>query len=333
MNDLFEQVNNYERHEKVDSILCYSDNSRDNEKPWISIIMPIYNNPEMFKLALESARKQNADFNYEIVIVDNRPYDGLLDDEEKYVRKINDSRIKYYRNKENIGMYGNWNRGIELSRGQYVTFCHNDDLLKDNCLSRLKELSLKYGKKVVISVWDTIDEEGNYIEKLEPNQRKSVFKQKPDFEYKKFDIFMNGAGFGVGCLFDRECLITLGGFNPDYYPSADYALFAKYIFEYGGAFNRIPTFCYRKAVNESYKTYMDFIERDKFFRQCMLEKMMLPKKIGNRIINANYNYGRERFSVKWGGKDHFQKQNVPRTDRVIVTLCNKLNAIRRYSLW
>lgn len=58
--------------------------------------------------------------------------------------------------------------------------------------------------------------------------------------------------------------MEIGGFNPDYYPSADYALFIKYIFEYGGVFNRVPTFSYRKAANESYATYEKFVEQDKF---------------------------------------------------------------------
>ena len=34
--------------------------------------------------------------------------------------------MKYYKNEKNIGMYGNWNRCIELSNGEYLTILNDD---------------------------------------------------------------------------------------------------------------------------------------------------------------------------------------------------------------
>ncbi len=332
MNRLFDQVDCFSRNRDIKSKLLYKHpDHKDN--PEISVIMPIYNNPGMFKKALGSAIDQNTRINYDIVVVDNRPYDGTPDEEQLFIEGLNDPKVIYYRNEDNIGMIGNWNRGIELSDAPYVTYCHNDDLLTDICIERLSQLRDRYGDRVIMSEYNIIDDKDNYILKIDPDGKKGIFKKKKDFEYKKFDIFLNSAGFGVGCLFKREHLLSLGGFNEEYYPSADYALFAKYVFEYGGIYNCIPTFCYRKAVNESNTAYVNFAERDVFFRECMLEHMIIPKSIGRMIIDANYHYSKELHKVVWGGKDKYERRNIPLQKFILLRFCNRLNSIRRYTMF
>ena len=49
----------------------------------------------------------------------------------------------YYKNEKILGMLGNWNRGIELARAPFVTYCHDDDMLLPSALSRLMELQKK----------------------------------------------------------------------------------------------------------------------------------------------------------------------------------------------
>lgn len=332
MEYLFNYVDNFIRYKNIKSILQYR-KSKLISTPEISVIMPIYNNPDMFKKALLSVINQKCEFEYEIVIVDNMPFDGGKDEELKFIEGLDDYRISYFRNSDNIGMYGNWNRGIELARGEYVTYCHNDDILEPYALQRLYDLQKKYGKRLIASEFNLIDDKGKYIKKLNPNRRIGPFFQKKDFIYTKFDIFLNNAGFGVGCLFNRNILLEIGGFNPDYYPSADYALFIKYIFEYGGVFNRIPTFNYRKAANESYSVYKKFVERDKFFRECMLDKMHILSGIGKFIIAANYNYGLYNFTIKWGNvKDKNVRYSKLKKDYGIMVIINKVNSIRRFTI-
>jgi glycosyltransferase involved in cell wall biosynthesis len=46
-------------------------------------------------------------------------------------------RIEIHRNTENLGLAGNWNRSIELARGQLVHLLHQDDLILPGFYSRL----------------------------------------------------------------------------------------------------------------------------------------------------------------------------------------------------
>ena len=38
----------------------------------------------------------------------------------------------YMKNEENIGMFGNWNRALEVTRTKYVVLLHDDDWLTEN---------------------------------------------------------------------------------------------------------------------------------------------------------------------------------------------------------
>lgn len=46
-------------------------------------------------------------------------------------------RIEIHRNPANLGLAGNWNRGIELARGEFVHLLHQDDLILPGFYERL----------------------------------------------------------------------------------------------------------------------------------------------------------------------------------------------------
>lgn len=90
----------------------------------------------MLEEALLSAINQNSvNFDYEIIVVDNEPYKNGGTETSNLMEKYKDiPNFIYYRNEENLGMFGNWNRCIELARGEWVTLLHDDDLLIPNYL-------------------------------------------------------------------------------------------------------------------------------------------------------------------------------------------------------
>lgn len=50
-----------------------------------------------------------------------------------------DNRINLFKNEHNLGLVGNWNRSIELARGEWIKFVFQDDIIRHGCL----ELMLK----------------------------------------------------------------------------------------------------------------------------------------------------------------------------------------------
>ena len=51
-----------------------------------------------------------------------------------------EGRISYYKNKENLGMFGNWNRCLELARGEWVCILHSDDKIMPNYIEEMSKV-------------------------------------------------------------------------------------------------------------------------------------------------------------------------------------------------
>jgi len=331
MNEIFILRDSFEEHIKISSFLLYGAVEKITS-PCVSVIMPVYNRPDYFKKSLKSVLEQDFDSCYEIVVVDNYDRDGESPNLH-VVKEAEASNVLYYRNEQNLGMYGNWNRGIKLSRAEYITFCHDDDILLPHCLSRLMTLQKKTGKKCILSRWNEIDENDNYISKYDyPYTKFWLFKERDHCEYTLYHQFLGSMGFGIGCLFNRQYMLELGGYNKEYYPSADYALQTAYTYYYGCVLNNVPTFNYRIASNESSTVFEQFAERDLFFRKCMIPKIHQPKWWLRRVMMANYRISKRFFAIIWGGKDVSNSCEVGITDRIIMRLCLLFNNMKRYRL-
>lgn len=75
-----------------------------------TIIIPTYNNLDLFKSAYSSVCKQ--DFkDYEIVVVDDSEDSSISD----YVSMVNDSSLVYRHHVSSAGAVNNWNNGLQLA--------------------------------------------------------------------------------------------------------------------------------------------------------------------------------------------------------------------------
>lgn len=97
--------------------------------PKLSIILPVYNREKYIKKAINSILEQDF-INYELIVIN----DGSKDNTEKIVKHFNDTRIRYYYQK-NKGEYATVNRGFRLAKGHYITIVHSDDFLTPKSLS------------------------------------------------------------------------------------------------------------------------------------------------------------------------------------------------------
>lgn len=102
------------------------------EKKLVSVIIPTYNRGNWIKEAVESVLTQSYP-NYELIVVD----DGSSDDTGKALRSIN-SKIRYIF-QPNSGPSSARNKGLELSRGEWIAFLDSDDLWKPEKLTAQME--------------------------------------------------------------------------------------------------------------------------------------------------------------------------------------------------
>ncbi|QBQ54495.1 glycosyltransferase family 2 protein [Nitrosococcus wardiae] len=103
-------------------------------KPTISICIPVYNGAQYLRACLDSALSQTFS-DFEVLVVDDRSSDNSLDIAHDFAEQ--DPRIRIVRNKFNLGLVANWNRCVELAKGEWIKFLFQDDLLEPICLERM----------------------------------------------------------------------------------------------------------------------------------------------------------------------------------------------------
>lgn len=94
------------------------------DEPLVSICIPTYNRAGMIGSAIESALGQSYR-NVEVIVVDNASTDST----EEVVRKFKDNRLHFHRNSTNLGLFGNFNKCVELASGEFIHILHSDDYI------------------------------------------------------------------------------------------------------------------------------------------------------------------------------------------------------------
>ena len=90
----------------------------------VSIGMPVYNGEPWIKETIRCFLEQTFE-NFELIIADNASTDKTQEICENY--QGIDRRIKYYRNKSNIGIANNYNKVFELSKSEYFKWASVND--------------------------------------------------------------------------------------------------------------------------------------------------------------------------------------------------------------
>lgn len=99
----------------------------------MSIGLPVYNGDKYLRLALDSLLAQDYE-NFELIICDNASEDVSADICAQYARQ--DPRIRFHRNKTNIGAARNFNRVFQLSSGKYFMWASHDDLWEPSYVTK-----------------------------------------------------------------------------------------------------------------------------------------------------------------------------------------------------
>ena len=101
-------------------------------KPLVSVIIPTYNRPEYLKQAIASAVNQTYE-NIEIIVCDN----CSPENPQAIVESFGDTRIRFWRQPQNLGMIANQMYGFKMAQGKYVASLHDDDMWNQDFLAKL----------------------------------------------------------------------------------------------------------------------------------------------------------------------------------------------------
>ena len=105
--------------------------------PKVSIGLPVYNGENYVGEAIESVLSQSYD-DFELIVTDNSSTDQTEEICRSYAAK--DKRIRYFRNEKNLGASRNFNKTVELARGDYFKWAAHDDTISHDYLSKCVEV-------------------------------------------------------------------------------------------------------------------------------------------------------------------------------------------------
>lgn len=129
--------------------------------PRVSVGLPVYNGQRYLKYAIESILSQTYR-DFELVICDNASTDHTAEICQYYASI--DSRVRYFRNRKNLGASPNFNKVFSLSRGEFFKWAAYDDVMRPDFLGACVE-ALDHNPQAVLAHTKTvvIDQHGDEI--------------------------------------------------------------------------------------------------------------------------------------------------------------------------
>ena len=152
-------------------------------QPLVSIITPTYNRPEYLKLALESAVQQTYQ-NIEIIVSDN----CSPENPESIVNSFGDSRIRFFRNQSNLGMFPNTMNAFKKARGKYVASLLDDDLWEKDFLAKLVP-ALEANSNLALAFCDHYIVDGNGAIDADATEKCSRFYKRTNLQEGTYQPF------------------------------------------------------------------------------------------------------------------------------------------------
>lgn len=236
--------------------------------PEVSIVLPLYNSEKFVEECAHSLINQSFK-DYELIILD----DASSDNTRKILNKL---KLRYIKNKKNLGFARNINKGIKLAKGRYVMIADHDMVYEKDYLRKMLYLGedIMAGRVYYYNNKNLIRSFGLKISLL-TGKTKVIGRDSKDS--KKFQNLREIPSASGGALFiNRRIFDLIGLFNEK---------FNKYYVD--------VDFCYRARM-EGFKTYLSEAkcwhkkEQKETFNNAQLKDYYKDKKLFLKIHSFFY---------------------------------------------
>lgn len=160
-------------------------------EPLVSVIVPNYNHEKYLKERLESVYNQTYK-NIEVLLLDDCSRDGSRDILDAYADKYKDITTKYY-NQANAGKaFLQWEKGINLAKGELIWIAESDDYSENIFLEKLvnefrrESVMLAFARSVFIQNGEQIWTQEEYLNDIVLNWKKSFIMSAHQLVKKGF---------------------------------------------------------------------------------------------------------------------------------------------------
>ena len=183
--------------------------------PVVSVVLPVYNCPDLVGQAIESILAQTfADF--ELIVID----DGSKDETPDVLGNYTDSRIRLM-TQTNRGLAGTLNRGIEVAHGRYVARQDQDDVSYPERLSKQVAFLDAHPSCALLGTWAEIWRGDATSDR--------VHRHPSDNPTLQFELLLDNPFVHSSVMIRKAALGQVGAYStdPGRQPPEDYELWSR----------------------------------------------------------------------------------------------------------
>ena len=177
------------------------------KNPLFSIITVVYNGEKFLEKTISSVINQSCK-NFEYIVIDGGSTDKSLDIIKKYEKKID-----YWVSEKDNGIYDAFNKGMVVSKGEFIGFINSGDIYKKNTLGIISNYIKK--NKLVDFIFGSVKKHWGILHGYKPHKIK----------YSWGFYSSHSTGFFV----KRKVAEKVGFYNIKYKYHADYDYFYRLI--------------------------------------------------------------------------------------------------------
>ncbi|WP_339660432.1 glycosyltransferase family 2 protein [Croceibacter atlanticus] len=256
----------------------------------ISVILPVFNGATYLSKAIESVLAQTYK-NFELIIVDDCSTDNTNLIAQHYAQI--DKRIQVIKNHENKNLPESLNIGHITSKGYYVTWMSDDNILNVNFLEVLLSHLLKKNTDFVFSNFDTINSSGEFLKTIDTN---------------KIDLLIFKNIIGASFLYKKKIFQELDGYDVNLQGVEDYDFWLRVALNY--KLNHVSKSLYKYRLHElsltsvlnlnANKENFNLLHKNLYSKlEISKETVALLSHTGNYKLFSLSNYKIDRKVIKY----------------------------------
>ncbi len=243
------------------------------QAPLVSICIPTYNGEAFLAEAIDSAINQTYR-PLEIVISD----DASKDNTKAIIKeKHNETDIPLTLfNHKPSGIGANWNNCVKNSKGEFIKFLFQDDLLNENCIEEMmqfqinseEELGLIFSDRTIFGEIDSLGLKNYQYFNYEPIfNGYDILKRKDLYHHPR-----NKIGEPITTLIPTKVLKQVGLFNEQLEQSLDYEMWYRICHHYKIGYIDKELVKFRIHKNQTTQNNIKKVTKDRYLLPLLLLK-------------------------------------------------------------
>lgn len=240
----------------------------------VSVVLPVFNGERYLADCIRSVLDQEFD-GFELLVSD----DGSTDDSRRIIQTFSDTRIRFFSQPHNLGLFANLNFLLREARYPLVRILGQDDVLTAECLAhevaffhQNPSVGMTYCKYI------EIDEEG--VEKSRTRLQDLPAVVEPRLSLQLLYYFGCIPGNISTVCVRRECFQDVGLFDETFRAAGDYEMWVRICQQRDlGIVHRylVRVRLHREQLSRSPSLGVSFISEGRRIRQMLLP--LLPAEI------------------------------------------------------